>query len=134
MVRSLLRSFLCTSIPRISGCTQGQWSCGATAATRYCCWVGTLRYDRSLPAIELPDRVLQHLHIVIARKLREQQRIAINIISEKTEPMQVWVDARIPILITYATGVASTINQKWLAELEATFSAAGLVLIPEPSA
>jgi hypothetical protein len=96
--------------------------------------VGTLRYDRSQPAIELPDRVLQHLHIVIARKLREQQRIAINILSEKTEPIQVWVDARIPILITYATGVASTINQKWLAELEATFSAAGMVLIPEPAA
>ena len=94
--------------------------------------MGTLRYDPSNPAIELPDRVLQHLHIVVARKLREQQRIAVSIISEKTEPIQVWLDARIPIVITYATGVATTINQKWLAELEATFANAVLQLTPEP--
>ena len=84
--------------------------------------------------IELPDRVLQHLHIAVARKLREQQRIAVSIISEKTEPIQVWLDVRIPIVITYATGVASTINQKWLAEIEASFSNAVLMLTPEPAA
>ena len=96
--------------------------------------MGTLRYDATEPVIELPDRVLQHLHIAVARKLREQQRIAVSIISEKTEPIQVWLDVRIPIVITYATGVASTINQKWLAEIEASFSNAVLMLTPEPAA
>ena len=96
--------------------------------------MGTLRYDAAQPVIELPDRVLQHLHIAVARKLREQQRIAVSIISEKTEPIQVWLDVRIPIVITYATGVASTINQKWLAEIEASFSNAVLMLTPEPAA
>ena len=96
--------------------------------------MGTLRYDTSLPAIELPDRVLQHLHIVVARKLREQQRIAVSIITEKAEPIHVWLDVRIPIVITYATGVATAINQKWLAELEASFSNAVLMLTPEPAA
>ncbi len=96
--------------------------------------MGTLRYDTSLPPIELPDRVLQHLHIVVARKLREQQRVAVSIISEKTGPIQVWLDARIPIVITYATGVATAVNQKWLAELEASFSNAVLMLTPETTA
>lgn len=95
--------------------------------------MGTLRYDSSKPAIQLPDRVLQHLHIVVARKLREQQRVAVSILSEKTEPIQIWLDARVPIVITYATGVASTINQKWIAELESAFTAAGLVLTAEPA-
>ena len=103
------------------------------ALARYYWSVGTLRYDAAAPVIELPDRVLQHLHIVVARKLREQQRIAVNIISEKTEPIQVWLDARIPIVITYATGVATAINEKWLAELEASISNAVLVLTPEPA-
>ncbi len=96
--------------------------------------MGTLRYDAAKPAIELPDRVLQHLHIVVARKMREQQRIAVTVITEKAEPIQVWLDARIPILITYASGVATAINQKWLAELEASFSNAVLLLTPEPAA
>ena len=95
--------------------------------------MGTLRYDAAQPVIELPDRVLQHLHIAVARKLREQQRIAVSIVSEKTEPIQVWLDVRIPIVITYATGVASTINEKWLAEIEASFSNAVLMLTPEPA-
>lgn len=95
--------------------------------------MGTLRYDTSLPPIELPDRVLQHLHIVVARKLREQQRIAVSILSEKAEPIQVWLDVRIPIVITYSTSVATTINQKWLAELEASISNAVLLLTPEPA-
>ena len=95
--------------------------------------MGTLRYDAGKPAIQLPDKALQHLHIVVARKLREQQRVAVTILSEKTEPIQVWLDARVPIVITYATGVATAINEKWIAELEATFSAAGLVLTAEPA-
>lgn len=107
--------------------------CRQACGDLYTSDVGTLRYDSSQPPIELPDTVLQHLHIVVARKLREQQRIAITIINEKAEPIQVWLDARIPLVITYATGVATAINQKWLAELEASFSNAVLMLTPEPS-
>ena len=95
--------------------------------------MGTLRYDAAEPVIELPDRVLQHLHIVVARKLREQQRIAVTVISEKTEPIQVWLDARIPIVITYASSVATSLNERWIRELEASFTAAGLVLTAEPA-
>ena len=95
--------------------------------------MGTLAYSTDEPPLALPDRTLEHLHVVVARKLREQQRIAVNIISEKTEPIQVWLDARIPIVITYATGVATAINEKWLAELESSISNAVLVLTPEPA-
>ena len=95
--------------------------------------MGTLKYNAELPAIALPDRTLEHLHIVVARKLREQQRFAINIISGASAPIQVWLDARIPLVITYATGVASTINERWLKELEASFTSAGLVQTAEPA-
>jgi len=95
--------------------------------------MGTLRYSKSDPAITLPDRTLEHLHIVVARKLREHQRIALNIVSDASAPVQVWLDARIPLVITYATGVASTINQRWLADLEASFSNAVMNLTAEPA-
>jgi hypothetical protein len=95
--------------------------------------MGTLTYSRSLPPIALPDRTLEHLHIVVARKLREHQRFALNIITGASAPIQVWLDARIPLVITYATGVATSINERWIRELEASFTAAGLVLAAEPA-
>ena len=94
--------------------------------------MGTLRYSKSLPPIALPDRALWHLHIVVTRKLREQQQFALNIISGASEPIQVWLDARIPLVITYASSVAATVNERWLKELEATFSGSGLTLVAEP--
>ncbi len=95
--------------------------------------MGTLRYNADLPPISLPDRALQHLHIVVTRTFRKQQRFALTIVAGAKEPIQVWLDARIPIVITYATGVATTINERWLRELEASFTAAGLVLTLEPA-
>lgn len=95
--------------------------------------VGTLKYDAEQPPIALPDRTLEHLHVVLARKLREHQRFALNILSERAEPIQVWLDARIPLVITYASSVADTINERWIKELEASFTAAGLLLTAEPA-
>ena len=95
--------------------------------------MGTLKYSDSQPPLALPDRTLEHLHIVVTRALRERQAFALNIIAGASAPIQVWLDARIPIVITYATGVASSINDRWLAELEASFTAAGLMLTAEPT-
>ncbi len=95
--------------------------------------MGTLRYDATQPAISLPDRTLEHLHIVVTRKLRESQSFALTIAAGVSAPVQVWLDARVPLVITYATGVASNINERWLAQLEASFTAAGLTLCAEPT-
>lgn len=94
--------------------------------------MGTLRYDSSQPPISLPDRALEHLHIVVTRKLREHKRFALNIVTDAAAPVQVWLDARIPIVITYASGVVTSINERWIEQLEASFSAAGLHLSAEP--
>ena len=95
--------------------------------------MGTLKYSSAQPPLALPDRVLEHLHIVIARTFRQQQRFALNVISDAAAPIQVWLDARVPIVVTYATRVGSTINERWVKELEATFSSSGLVLVAEPA-
>ena len=95
--------------------------------------MGTLNYSAAEPPIALPDRTLEHLHVVVARKLRERQRFALNIISGASAPIQVWLDARIPIVITYASSVATSLNERWIKELEASFTAAGLVLTAEPA-
>ncbi|CAN5207515.1 hypothetical protein BH09ACT5_BH09ACT5_09540 [soil metagenome] len=95
--------------------------------------MGTLSYSTAEPPIALPDRTLEHLHVVVARKLREHQRFALNIITGASAPIQVWLDARIPMVITYASSVATSLNERWLKELEASFSAAGLVVTAEPA-
>ena len=95
--------------------------------------MGTLSYSKAEPPIALPDRTLEHLHVVLARTLRQHQRFALNIISGASAPIQVWLDARIPIVITYATGVATALNERWIRELEASFTGAGLVLGTEPA-
>lgn len=95
--------------------------------------MGTLRYDAEQPPLSLPDRALEHLHIVVAKKLRESQRFALTIATGVSAPVQVWLDARVPVVITYASGVATTLNERWLAQLEASFTAAGLILGPEPT-
>jgi hypothetical protein len=94
--------------------------------------VGTLKYSLALPAISLPDRALEHLHIVITRAFRERQQFAVNVISGAAAPIQVWLDARVPIVVTYATRVGSSINERWIKELEASLAGAILVLTPEP--
>ncbi len=100
---------------------------------RHSCGVGTLKYSAEEPPIALPDRTLEHLHVVLTQKLREHQQFALNIISGASAPIQVWLDARIPLVITYASSVATTLNERWLKELEASFTAAGLLLIAEPA-
>ena len=95
--------------------------------------MGTLKYSKVLPAISLPDRALEHLHIVITRAFRERQQIALNVISGAAAPIQVWLDARVPIVVTYATRVGSSINERWIKELEASLTGAGLVLTAEPA-
>ena len=95
--------------------------------------MGTLRYDATQPPLSLPDRALEHLHIVLAKKLRETQSFALTIATGVSAPVQVWLDARVPVVITYASGVASTLNERWIAQIESSFTAAGLIFSPEPA-
>ncbi len=93
--------------------------------------MGTLKYDSTLPPITIPDRTLQHLHLVVTKILRQHERVAL-VVTGATGTAKVWVDAKVPVVITYATSLASSLNARWLAELEASFDRNGLVVGAEP--
>lgn len=84
---------------------------------------------------DLEDRLLAHLQIVIAAKLRRGEHFLLS----WTPPRDsgegrhtLWIDNGIPIHFHYAGGRTPAINRDWLLALvESSNSSAGLVVMPE---
>jgi len=98
--------------------------------------MGKLTYDSSL-VVDFDDRVLAHLQIVIAAKLRRGESFTF---SWRDSPdigdgrTTVWLDSTIPLVFKYLGGRQPVINRVWIEHLTATAnSGTGLHLTPEPT-
>lgn len=88
--------------------------------------------------VELEDRVLAHLELVITTKLRRDESFAFS----WTEDMsggsgrrKVWLHPSIPLVYRFYGNRAPAINRAWIDVLmQSADSAAGLVVLPEPAA
>jgi len=98
--------------------------------------LGKLFYGNSGLEIEFDDRVLAHLQIVIAAKLRRHEGF---FLSWKDDPVvgngrsSIWLQPSIALFLTFATPERHPINREWLEQL--TVSAQhpqGLQLSIEP--
>ena len=99
--------------------------------------MGSLIYGTSSIEVEFEDRVLEHLQIVIATKLRRRESF---FFSWRDTPKvgdgrsSIWLDPGIPLYFKYSGGRVPAINRDWLNELTASSnSSSGLVLTDEPS-
>lgn len=100
--------------------------------------MGKLVYADADIVIDIDDRTLAHLQIVIGSKLRRHESFFFS----WTEPQSggggrssVWLNAAIPLYFTYAGGRTPAINRAWILELStAANSGAGLLFSPEPNA
>jgi hypothetical protein len=97
--------------------------------------LGTFTYDRVID-IEMDDRTLSHLEIVMVNKLRRTESFAF---SWKTPAIHgdgrstVWVHPAASLLFRYAGSRQPRINRDWLKVLsDSANSSAGLQLLPEP--
>jgi hypothetical protein len=96
--------------------------------------VGILQYDGE--EYDFDDRVLMHLQIVIATKLRRHEDFFLS----WTQPVErgsgrhaIWIDNGVPLHLFYTGSRPAAINREWLEQLVlSAASSSGLVLGDEP--
>ena len=97
--------------------------------------MGTLHYGQSENGIEIPDRTLAHLQIVMVAKLRRHESFlfTVNIDGGSTITSSLWLNEAVNMSFTYSGQEHYSINRQWLEELSISAnSASGLHIVPEP--
>jgi hypothetical protein len=99
--------------------------------------MGVLNYGSSgQHPIELDDRALVHLQMVVSSKLRLRQSFFFSWLESVDGGGgrgSIWIDAAIPISFTYASSQRYKVNREWLdALMISANSVNGLQLTPEP--
>jgi hypothetical protein len=96
--------------------------------------MGKLVYSGAQFELEIEDRQLAHLQIVIGAKLRRNESFYFNWTTAGAESLRstVWVNPSIAIRYHYSGNDRPTINRDWLEALTISAnSPAGLSLVPE---
>ena len=94
--------------------------------------MGVLIYDRGDP-IEVDDRALAHLKVVIIDKLRRGEHFALTLTDDR-RVLTSWISPRTPIEFVYRGNRRPSLNHAWLEDLAAQAGASGvLTLVPEPA-
>jgi hypothetical protein len=98
--------------------------------------MGKLLYGDSGIEIEIEDRLLAHLQLVIGAKLRRKESF---FFSWRDDPASgdgrssIWMDVSIPIFFKYRSSRVPEINREWIDLLiQSSHSGRGLEFIPEP--
>lgn len=98
--------------------------------------MGRLTYEGT-QKVEIEDRALTHLQIVITAKLRRGEPFALSWkddISTGGGRSTVWVNAQSSIVFKYHGSRQPSINRAWIDALTQTANApSGLYLVPEPA-
>ncbi len=100
--------------------------------------MGQLLYGAGQTPIEIGDRALAHLKIVITSKLRRSESFSFSWHSQDDESrddrrITVWMNTTIELQFHFVEDAPPPINRHWLEALAlAANSAGGLWLVPEP--
>jgi hypothetical protein len=96
--------------------------------------VGTLIYGGSF-TVELEDRLLAHLQLVIAQKLRRHESFFLTWLDADDHRTTVWLSPAIPLVFQLASAQMPPINRAWLETLiQSSNTPGGLTTVPEPDA
>jgi hypothetical protein len=94
--------------------------------------VGTLIYGGSF-TVELDDRLLAHLQLVIAQKLRRHESFFLTWVTASGQRTTVWLSPAIPLLFQLTSAQMPPINRAWLETLiQSSNTPGGLTTVPEP--
>lgn len=97
--------------------------------------MGTLHYGQH--ELHFEDRLLVHLQLVMAGKLRRQECFMMTWqtpVEDGSRRLSVWVNPMTPILFALDGDGKVQINRAWLNSLaESANSASGLLVQPEPT-
>jgi hypothetical protein len=95
--------------------------------------MGSLTYDRVV--VEVEDRTLAHLQVVIAQKLRRGESFLLSwqdSAATGSGRSSIWLNQSIPLYFKYTGGHTASLNRHWIEDLSRSAnSAQGLVIISE---
>jgi hypothetical protein len=96
--------------------------------------MGALLYGMSAARIEIDDRALRHLELVIGARLRRNESFFFTF-GTGIGPTEssIWIGASIPLSFRFTSGAPIPINIAWIEELtRSSFSSFDLRLTVEP--
>jgi hypothetical protein len=106
------------------------------ARTTYARRVGTIFYGDSATPIEIEDRALAHLKVVIATKLRRGESFTLSWThtgAQEPGRSTVWLHPSIPLRFVFDDPEPAMLSRAWIEELaNSANSSGGLMLVAEP--
>ena len=100
--------------------------------------MGTLYYGDSRRAIDIEDRALAHLKLVMINKLRRAEPFAFSWVTPAelgSGRHTIWVHPAIPLEFAFEVSRQPALNRDWIEALSVEASSStGLTLLPEPAA
>lgn len=97
--------------------------------------MGKFIYGPQQRSLEIDDRALAHLKIVVLSKLRRQECFAFswdNTPAEGAGRGTIWLAPGIPLEFHFYGNRAPLLNRAWIQQLTATAERGELRLVPEP--
>jgi hypothetical protein len=97
--------------------------------------VGAIFYGNLGEPVEIEDRALAHLKVVIATKLRRNESFMLSWQHAPDDPRgrsTIWLHPAIPMRFVFETPDAPELNREWIEGLSASAnSSGGIALVPE---
>ena len=97
--------------------------------------MGRFIYDNVGNAVDIDDRTLAHLRIVIMNKLRRSESFMFDVeLGDGSGRRSFWMHASVPLQFHFFGGRSPQINRTWIEELMlAAGGPNGLTITPEPT-
>ena len=98
--------------------------------------MGSFIYDTASNAVEIDDRTLAHLRIVVMNKLRRSEPFMLDLdMHDGSGHRSYWIHQGVPLQFRFFTGRPSALNGLWIdALMDCASGPNGLTLLPEPPA
>ena len=97
--------------------------------------MGRFIYDTAANSVDIDDRTLAHLRIVVMNKLRRSESFMFDVeIGDGSGRRSFWMHPGVPIQFHFFGSRQPRINRMWIEELmQAASSPNGLTIVPEPA-
>lgn len=99
--------------------------------------MGTMYYGGAATPIQIEDRALAHLKVVVATKLRRSESFTISWRHRDAEPpgrSTIWLHPSIPLLFSFDDPDPCELSSAWIAHLaQSANTSRGIALDVEPS-
>lgn len=97
--------------------------------------MGRFIYDATGNSVDIDDRTLAHLRVVVMNKLRRGESFMFDIeIGDGSGRRSFWVNPSVPLQFHFFGSRHAQINRRWVEELmQAASGPNGLTIVPEPA-